>query len=129
MSSRDGDARILEQFLRTMAPPAALTASYRQRVVLASLEARTKVLQQRRLYRLVIAGSVCACLMMGALGLGILAVVAQQDMIAQTPADTTDPAQMNARPPTADGFESNLIQSQLPMRLQTWAAAHQGMAP
>ena len=48
MSQRDADAQILEQFLRTMAPPAALTSAYRQRVVLASVDARARILQRRR---------------------------------------------------------------------------------
>ena len=45
---RDADARVLEQFLRTMAPPATLTAIYRQRVVRSSLEARSRVVSWRR---------------------------------------------------------------------------------
>lgn len=54
MSPRDTEARIVEQFLKTMAPPAAMTASYRHRVVRASLETRMQVLAFRRIQRVVI---------------------------------------------------------------------------
>lgn len=129
MSSPDADARVLEQFLRTMAPPAALTAVYRQRVVRASLDARTKVLLRRQ-KQVMLAVCVCVSFLLVLPG-ALLTLAASWQSSRETTADFTA---QSAVPPTAsrfpiDGYELSLIEAQVHSRLQTFLAAQRAAAP
>src|SRR5690349_9170286 len=120
---RDADARVLEQFLRTMAPPATLTAVYRQRVVRSSLEAREKVLSRRRKQGLWLA----ACCTVFALLIPCLCVTltlkARPTMLAYGERLTYVEPMRNSSRAAVDRFESAAIQAQFQVRLQTWMAA------
>ncbi len=129
MSQRDGDAQILEQFLRTMAPPAALTATYRQRVVFASLDARTRVLQRRRARRTVVGGVLALCLIAGPIFLGMFALTSLPTAVVDNGAPSQTGSKATSQPATIDGFESALIQSQLSMRVRNWVTAQSAAAP
>lgn len=120
MSPSDADARVLEQFLKTMAPPAALTAVYRQRVVRASLEARTKVLLRRQ-KQMVLLTCVCVSLLFLAPAVLLTAsmrTLFSQDISAWLAADTltTPPASPKV---AVDGYESSAMDAQWLSRLQT----------
>jgi hypothetical protein len=126
MPSRDADARVLEQFLRTMAPPAALTATYRQRVVRASLEARTQVVSFRRIQRCVAAGVILCCALLAPAY--VLTQTAQSWMLPAFRLDAAHAAEAVAPVRTTmhaavDGFELSIIQFQLQSRAESWAAA------
>ncbi|MFO0916943.1 MAG: hypothetical protein U0872_01335 [Planctomycetaceae bacterium] len=128
MSQRDADAQILEQFLRTMAPPAALTSAYRQRVVLASVDARARILQRRRSRRTLAACALCLTLIAGPICLGLFSVAYSPSVVADKAAESLPSVGVTVKP-TVDGFESALIQSQWSMRVQTWASAQTAAAP
>lgn len=123
---RDTDARVLEQFLRTMAPPATLTAVYRQRVVRSSLEAREKVLARRRKQGLWLA----ACCTLFALLVPCLCLTltlqSRPSMLAYGERLTYAEPLLNAPRAAVDRFESAAIQAQFQVRVQTWMAAQRG---
>lgn len=124
MSPSDADARVLEQFLKTMAPPAALTAVYRQRVVRASLEARTKVLLRRQKQMVLL---VCICVSFLFLLPGMLLTLSMRTFFSQNAsewlaADTLSP------PPSAphlavDSYELSAMDAQWLSRLQNLLVA------
>ena len=143
MPSRDADAKILEQFLRTMAPPAALTATYRQQVVRASLNARSRLDTRRRLQRLV-AGTMiigCAvflpvCFFAASIQSGYFAMEDGSLLGTQSPASGTvfsnaeigSPISVPGRHATADSYELSVIRSQFRSRFEVWSAAQRGDA-
>lgn len=127
MSSRDVNAQVVEQFLRTMAPPASLTATYRQRVVRASLDARGVVLRRRRVQRLIVGLAIGFCALMApayavvvALSLWILPAFPVEGPIAPAP-PVLSPMQA-----AVDGYELAVIQTQFQARAEAWLAAQQG---
>jgi hypothetical protein len=128
MSLRDADARVLEQFLRTMAPPAVLTATYRQRVVRESLTARAQVLHWRRIQRLLGGLAVVGCCLL----LPVYALVIAVSFWA-LPALSLDSTVALSESPGAvsmhaavDGFELATIQTQFQARVEAWIEAQRG---
>lgn len=126
MPSRDIEAKVLEQFLRTMAPPAALTATYRQRVVQASLEARTQVVSWRRVQRCFVVGMAICCALLAP---GFLLTHAARTWVLPALQIQTADASESVAPvlssmhAAVDGFEQSIIQFQLQSRAENWAAA------
>lgn len=117
MPKPDADARVLEQFLKTMAPPAALTAVYRQRVVRASLEARTKVVLRRQ-RQIILTACVCASLLFlvpAALVTVSIRTFFSRDVSAWLAADTAPPAEQKI---PVDGYELSAMDAQWLSRLQ-----------
>lgn len=126
MPLRDADARVLEQFLRTMAPPAALTATYRQRVVRASLETRVQIDSFRRLQRCVATVVVVCCALLAPSY--VLMQAAQTWVFPAWQIETTDAAEtvvpaLSSMHAAVDGFELFIIQTQFQSRAENWAAA------
>jgi hypothetical protein len=123
---RDADARVLEQFLRTMAPPATLTAVYRQRVVRSSLEAREKVLSRRRKQGLWLAVCCTAFALLIPCFCLTLTLKARPAMLAYEGRLTYVEPLLNSSRATVDRYESATIRAQFQVRLQTWMAAQRG---
>jgi hypothetical protein len=124
MKSRDSE--ILEQFLRTMAPPAALTATYRQRVVRASLKARSKIEARRQLRRMLAGALLLGCFLMAPAGMMSVARhvwSGVHDEVALGAEDAGDADRALPKIGTAvDGYELSVIRAQLQSRLGFWAA-------
>lgn len=130
MSHPDADARVVEQFLKTMAPPAALTAVYRQRVVCASLEARTKVLLRRQRQAALVA-CLCVCFLM--LLPGVVLTVSARSLLsgnaaAWFAADTIPTPPVSPRV-AVDGFERSAMEAQLQSRLQYFLSTRRAAQP
>lgn len=129
MPSRDADARVLEQFLRTMAPPAALTATYRQRVVCASLDARAKVVLVRRAGRCLAAVVLlwCAVLVPSYV---LSHLFSRINILPGWRLETVDVRQtvtpvFHSMQAAAEGYELAVLQS----RADMWAAAQRTAQP
>lgn len=119
MSQPDADARVLEQFLKTMAPPAALTAVYRQRVVHASLEARTKILVRRQRQMTL---AICLCLSLLMVLPGVALTISARSFFTgdfgEWFADVTTPPPRVAPRVAVDSYETSAMEAQWLSRLQ-----------
>ncbi len=128
MPSQDVDARALEQLLRTTAPPATLTATYRYQVVRAAVEARSQVVSFRHRLRCLAA----ALLLCGALLLPSYLLTETSPRSRFFPVsvrlqsvNSVGPA-VNSLPSSADGFDISPFLQPLQARSESWAAARQG---
>src|SRR5262245_16288840 len=119
MPHRDAEAARMERLLRTLTPPAAVTAPYRLQVVQAAFEARLNVLARRTRRRCTAVVLLVCCLLalpgwlLGRSGLG--------DRLAASglpwPLKSAVPIDLQAKPSAAiDGYESSLIHAHVHSR-------------
>jgi hypothetical protein len=121
--SRDTEIRVLEQFLRTMAPPAALTAVYRQRVVRSLLEAREQMLSRRRKEGWLLAALGVACAFVLSVSFSALTSHVPMSVLSRQRPEALVETMLTSPQISVDGYESALIQTHVQIRLQAWIAA------
>lgn len=123
MRSHDHGRLDFENVLRKTAPPAAMTADYRQRVVRSSLAAREKVLDRRRRKNL-IWSSVCAiCAVLIPSWCLAIAIKPRTSLAADSGRVTLADSLRGSSHPAVDGYESAVIQAQFQSRVKNWMAA------